>query len=254
MNNFSDDQSAYNSSDENISISKNNINTKNLISTFFLLVTVTFISIYLISKGIPKYFCIPAIIILIILFITELVYITFFMCYSIKENTVTDKPKYPVKINSKEVLKDYIPGIWRYGSRSISYAPINSQKSNSPENSLIITNLNIWAVTVPIGAKIASNSNASKWQWLNMHKEIKNILERIIDSMPLEEMLNSCIPCNIIPINSVKNFDTSDISNAITLITYDNNIYTYSIRSKDDYEKAKLLLINLLPSTQTNQY
>lgn len=247
LNNFSDDQSAYNSSDKNISIANNN--TKNLISTFFLLVIVTFISIYLISKGIPKYLCIPAIIILIILFITELLYLNSFMCYSIKKNTATDKPKYPVKINSKEVLKDYIPGIWRYGYRSFTNSLINSQKSNSPENSLIITNLNIWAVTVPIGAKIASDSNISKWQWLNMHKEIKNILEKIIYSMPLEEILNSCIPCTIIPINSVKNFNTSDISNAITLITYDNSIYTYSIRNKYDYEKAKSLLKNLLPST-----
>ncbi|PKM50306.1 MAG: hypothetical protein CVV02_11785 [Firmicutes bacterium HGW-Firmicutes-7] len=159
-----------------------------------------------------------------------------------------EKDKFVINIGSDEVLCNYIAGIWKYDSDANAYEILGSGKNKAPENSLLITNKNIYAITVPleeIGIE-SSGMNLSKWQWLNMQKEIEGILKKMLNTMMLEELINSCINYIQISKDNIKSIKTNDLSNGLAIVTKDKRKYHYSIRHNEDYERAQKIFAKMI--------
>ncbi|PKM93466.1 MAG: hypothetical protein CVU84_15905 [Firmicutes bacterium HGW-Firmicutes-1] len=213
------------------------------------LIFICLISIFIIKIGVPMWFPIGLIAFMILFLILQI--LEYIRAKSVVTHFSSDEDgKIAVCIDSDEILRDYIAGIWRYGKGAGSYGVLGVGKNMTPENSLLITNKNIFAITVPLegAGVVAAGTDISKWQWLNMQKEIEGLLKEMLDTMTLENLINSCVNCIQIPKHTVKNIKMSDISNGVSIVTIDKKKYSYSIREKEDYARAKIIFesMNLL--------
>jgi hypothetical protein len=148
-----------------------------------------------------------------------------------------------------EILTDYIAGIMRYGSGAVSYSVLDTGKNMAPENCLLITNKGIRAVTVPVSGagKVVSGTDISKWQWMTMQSGIEKALKDMINIMSLGEILHACGKHIFVSGDEIAGIKFSDISNGVTVTTKDKKKYSWSVRDKDDYGRAKNILSAFLP-------
>jgi hypothetical protein len=145
-----------------------------------------------------------------------------------------------------EILTDYIAGIMRYGSGAVSYSFLDTGENMAPENCLLITNKGFRAVTIPVSGagKVISGTDISKWQWLAMQDGIEKALQEMIRIMTLEEILHVCGKHIFILCDEIADIRFSDMSNGVTVITKEKKKYSWSVRNKDDYVRAR----NILPA------
>lgn len=216
---------------------------KGLASSIIWAAIITAASIYLMSIGIPKIIGFAIITVFAGIILIEALQLKRAYSVDTRPDGSNDGCA-QVGIQPDEVLEDYIAGIQRYGWGAGSYAVLGTGKNHTPENALLITNKNIWAVTVPLegAGKVISGTDISMWQCMTMQKEIEGILKGMLAAMTLEELIMTCGKHVLIPRDDIVQVKKSDISFGITFITRSRKKYSYSIRNKEDYEKAKKML------------
>lgn len=198
--------------------------------------------IFFISRGFSK--TISIVIFLIFFLISIFEAITLKRIASVKTKILYESKDGEIITDPHEKIKNYFTGIMRYGSGSGSYSFFGTGKNIAPENSLIFTDKNIWAVSVPLkgSGKVISGTDISKWQWIAMQQDTDKILARMVSSMELKDLIRKCLHHIKIPFKNIKKIEFSDISNGLTITLRHGEKYSYSIRNKKDYMDLKELI------------
>ena len=139
-----------------------------------------------------------------------------------------------------ETLVDTVPAVMQYGkTRSVAF--MGTGKVLLPENALIITNKAIWAFTVPLAGvdKVVADTDIGKWQWMSAYREIIGTLQEMTATLPLYELLKQGRAKRLMRWEELKSAKTLPMSQAISFTRTDGKKFGYSIRLKEDYEKAK---------------
>ncbi|NLI70287.1 MAG: hypothetical protein GX364_05450 [Firmicutes bacterium] len=145
-----------------------------------------------------------------------------------------------VKPEPDEILVDSIPAVMQYG-KTRSVAVLGTGKVLIPENALLITNKAIWALTVPLPGvdKVVADTDIGKWQWMMAYQDIINKLREMISTLQLQELLKQGRARRLMGWKEIKDVETLPLSQAISLTRTDGKRFGYSIRLKEDYQKAK---------------
>lgn len=210
---------------------------------FLILTIITSIAaIFFISRGFSKTISIT--VLLVFLLLTAIEAITLKRVVSVKTRSLNDLKDREIITDPQEEIKKYFAGIMRYGSGSGSYSFFGTGKNIAPENSLIVTNKNIWVVSVPLegSGKVISDTDISKWQWMTMQEDVERILAEMAGTMKIKELIENCLDHIKIPFDGISKIVFSDISNGLTISTKKGSKYSYSVRNKKDYKSLKQLL------------
>lgn len=217
-----------------------------LIIFLILTIIISIALIFFISRGFSKTISIAIFLVFFSLAIFEA--ITLKRIASVKTRPIYKSKDKKIMIDPREKIIKYFTGIMRYGSGSGSYSFFGTGRNIAPENSLIFTDKNIWAVVVPIegSGKVISGTDISKWQWIAMQKDIEKILSKKVSTMKFKDLIENCLDYIKIPFNNINKITLSDISNSFTITTKDRDKYSYSVRNKKDYKDLKDLLNPLI--------
>lgn len=145
-----------------------------------------------------------------------------------------------VELEPGEVLVDTIPAVMQYG-KTRSVAVLETGKVLTPENALLITNKAIWALTVPLPGvdKVVASADIGKWQWMSAYQDIIHALRKMIAALPLHEVLKQGRAKRLIGWDEIKDAKTLPFTQTISLTGTDGKKFGYSIRLKEDYQRAK---------------
>jgi hypothetical protein len=146
-----------------------------------------------------------------------------------------------IKIDRSEKVIGHIAGIMRSGWASRSYEFYGTGQVKTSENAMVITDRRILFITVPLpGAdKIVAGTSIPSLQWLIAKKDIEDKLEEMISSMSLEDIFQTNPRNFSINLNEIKKVQIGRHSQALKFVTQDNKKYSYSIRDKEDFIRAK---------------
>ena len=213
-----------------------------LIIFLILTVIISIVLIFFISRGFSKIISIAIFLVFFSLTLFEAT--TLKRIALVKTRSIYKSRDKKIIIDPGEKIIKYFAGIMRYGSGSGSYSFFGTGRNIAPENSLIFTDKNIWAVVVPIegSGKVISGTDMSKWQWVAMQEDIEKILSKMVTTMKLKDLIENCLDYIKIPFNNINNITLSDISNGFTIKTIDGDKYSYSARNNKDYKDIKKLL------------
>lgn len=139
-----------------------------------------------------------------------------------------------------ETLVDSIPAVMQYG-KTRSVAAMGTGKVLTPENALLMTDKAIWALTVPLAGadKVVADTDIGKWQWISAYREVIDGLQKMISTLPLDELLKQGRAKRLMGWEELKGAKALPASQAISLTRADGKKFGYSIRLKEDYERAK---------------
>ena len=213
-----------------------------LVRSVVMALIVTAAAILLMSVGLPIYIGIPIIAVFALIIVVGV--IQYKRARSVDTKPVENTGGAETAVDPGEVLTDYIAGLRRYGRGAGSYSVLGTGRNLAPENSLLVTNKNIWAVTVPLegAGKVISGADISEWQWLAMQKDIENTLKGMVDAMTLEDLVKTCGKCVKVSRSEIIRIKTADISQGVTFFTSNRRKYSYSIRNREDYEHLKKIM------------
>jgi len=225
-----------------------------LLIFMILTIIVSAVSIFFISRGFSKTIGIAAFLVFLLLTIFEAV--TLKRVISVKNRSLNDLKDRKIIIDPREKIKKYFTGIMRYGSGSGSYSFFGAGRNIAPENSLIVTDKNIWVVSVPLkgSGKVISGTDISKWQWIAMQEDIERVLAEMVGTMKLSELIENCLSHIKISFDNINKIVLSDISNGLTITTKNGNKYSCSIRKEKDYKSLKQLLGPLIDKLNNINY
>lgn len=207
------------------------------VSAFLVLLALFFI--YL---GVPWYFC--AVMLLLAVAITGVEAMSLKRAAAVKLDAHEEGPsEAAIELEPGEHLLETIPAVMQYG-KTRSVTVLGTGQVLTPENALVITNKAIWALTVPLpGAdKVVAGTDVGKWQWLNAWQDIAAKLREMLSSLPLEEVLKQGRAKRLLKLEELKAVKTIPFTFALSFITANGRKYSYSVRVKEDYEKAKTIL------------
>ncbi len=212
-----------------------------LIIFLIFTIIVSIALIFFVSRGFSRTISIAIFLVFFSLTIFEA--ITLKRIYSVKTRAI-HRSMDRIIIDPGEKIIKYFAGIMRYGSGAGSYSFFGTGRNIAPENSLILTDKNIWAVAVPIegSGKVISGTDMSKWQWIAMQEDIEKILSKMTNTMKFKDLIENCLDYIRIPLDTINNITFSDISNGLTIKTVGGDEYSYSIRDNKDYRYLKKLL------------
>ena len=208
-----------------------------LIVSFALLVTCIIASSYLIDLGMPLFIMIAA--------IALFMFLTIIFSIQLKRiHLISLEPERSAKevvVGKTETIMISIPSIMRYDQGAGSYSILGTGKSFSPENAFLLTNENIWAVTVPVegAGKVIAGTEINKWNWMTDAKEIREQLKQMTEAMTLRQIILSCESHRRIANQDIIWWQAKDSSQGIHFKTIQGITYAYSIRDFSDYEKLK---------------
>lgn len=145
-----------------------------------------------------------------------------------------------IQLEPGEELVDTIPAVMQYGKIRSAVA-LGTGKVLTPENALIITNRAIWALTVPLPGvdTVVSGTDIGKWQWMTSYLDIIDMLQELVATLPLDEVLKQGRANRLMRLEELKNAKTLPFTYAISLTRTDGKKFGYSIRVKEDYQRAR---------------
>jgi len=192
--------------------------------------------------GVPWYICIGVAAVALLFFVLSIIrYLRISAAVSDKADAGETKAEaFDISLDPGEFLVDTIPAVMRYGeTRSVEV--LGTGKILTPENALIITNKAVWAITVPMPGQhqIISGADAGKWQWMAAYEEIADKLNKMTASMTLQSLLEQCRAKRLMRLEEIKRARTLPMTYAISLMSSDKRKFGYSIRTKEDFLKAK---------------
>ncbi len=202
------------------------------------LVIVSVIMLLLMSWGIPAYFGVTVILIMVGLVVMDVLRLKQTVGVDLYELNETEPGEIPLKADENAVL--WIPGVMQvWKTRSAVF--LDTGKVLTTENALLLSSKGIWALTVPLpGAdQVISGTDIGKWQWMNAWQDIADKLDEMVTADTLEEVLRKCRGYKICSLEQISEIKFSDLSQGITIKLKDKKPYTYSIRDKATYLKAQ---------------
>ncbi len=145
-----------------------------------------------------------------------------------------------IELEAGEVLLDTIPAVMQYG-KTRSVVVLETGKVLTSENALLITDKAIWAMTVPLPGedKVVAGADIGKWQWMSAYQDIINGLREMVATLPLHEVLKQGRAKRLLGWDEMKDAKTLPHTQAISLTRTDGKAFGYSIRLKEDYQRAK---------------
>ena len=209
-----------------------------LVKTLALAVLLLGLGVFLLYMRLPWY--LGAVLIVIAAFVVLFDVVVLKRIAAVDLNA-SDKPAVgEVALEPGEILVDSIPAVMQYG-KTRSVAVLGTGKVLLPENALLMTNKAIWALTVPLAGvdRVVADADIGKWQWLSAYQEIINALQEMISTLPLEELLKQGRAKRLMGWEEIKEARTLPFSQAISLTRTDGKKFGYSIRLKEDYQRAK---------------
>jgi hypothetical protein len=149
-----------------------------------------------------------------------------------------------VGLEPEEYLVHTIPAVMEYG-KARSTSVLGTGVIHTPENALIISNKAVWALTVPLqGAdKVIAGVDIGMNQWMWAHKDIDAKLKEMIASLPLDEVLKQGRAKRLMGLEEIKAAKTFPFTRNISLKRTDGKKFRYSIRTPEDYVKAKEIFL-----------
>lgn len=210
-------------------------------SAFLVLLALLFI--YL---GVPWYFGAVMLLLAVAIIVVEAMSLK--RAAAVKLDAHEEGPsEVAIELEPEEHLVETIPAVMQYG-KTRSVTVLGTGQVLTPENALVITNKAIWALTVPLPAadKVVAGTDIGKWQWLNVWQDIAAKLREMLSSLPLEEVLKQGRAKRLLKLEELKAVKTIPFTFALSLVTVDGRKYGYSIRVKEDYERAKEYFARLL--------
>lgn len=150
--------------------------------------------------------------------------------------TTIQSPK--VQLGPGEKLIGYASGIMRSGWRG-GFAILGSGQIKSTENALIVTDKQIYFITVPMegAGKIISGTDISTVQWMLSQEKIKTTLENLINSHDLQGVLDSVVVNATLPRQSIESVEPNGTL-TITFKTKNNQKLVYNFLKKEEYNKT----------------
>ncbi|MFY9484817.1 MAG: hypothetical protein WAP74_04360 [Patescibacteria group bacterium] len=205
------------------------------------------IAIYLISFGVPWYFIIPIPIIGIVFALLSMISIRRISAVNLEHSNLT-APQVSVPIEPNEKVVDYIPGIIKTGFGLRGYEVLGAGKILDSENLMLLTNASVLFVTIPLpgGDKIIQAIDIPMWQWLAASKEIDQKAKDLISSYSLMQMQQLNMIRAGVALQTLDRVKINNIFGSITFVTKTGEKYSYSIRNKENREKAKNLFAQFL--------
>ena len=148
-----------------------------------------------------------------------------------------------VPLLPNEEFVDMIPAVTEYG-KVRSFSILGTGTVIRPENALLFTNEAVWALTVPISGadKVVADTDIGKYQWMFNYEEITALLMEMHATLSLEEMLRQCRAKKLTARSELSDVRTPSMTYAVSFSDGEGHRYGYSIRRKEDYERAKDLL------------
>jgi hypothetical protein len=143
-----------------------------------------------------------------------------------------------IQLEPNEKMTGYATGLIRYGWRG-GHALFGSGQINATENAMIATDKRVCFVTVPIegAGKIIGGMDISTAQWMLSQDKIKQVLEDLIKSKNLQDVLDSVtVNSSIIRQNIVYAKPRGELTIAIK--TTDGQKIMYNFLKKEELEKA----------------
>jgi len=214
---------------------------KQLANTFIMLLVLLAFAVFFAYVGVPWYFCLGVVIIAFLFFALGIIrYRRISAAVDKTDAAEISTEAGDILLDPEEVLVDTIPAVMRYGeTRSVEV--LGTGKILTPENALIITNKAVWAITVPMPGQhqIISGADTGKWQWMVAYEEISDKLRKMVSSMPLQSLLEQCCAKRLMRLTEIKRAHTLPMTYAISLMSFDKRKFGYSIRTKEDFLKAK---------------
>lgn len=188
--------------------------------------------------GVPWYFC--ALIFLLAAAIIAMEIAAIKKAAAVKLDVPNEAGPAAIEVEPEEHLVHAIPAVMQYG-QTRSVAVLGTGQVLTPENALLITNKAIWALTVPLpGAdKVVAGTDIGKWQWMYAWQDITDQLNKMLSSLPLEEVLKQGRAKRLLKLTELKVVKTLPFTFALRFIGNNGKKYGYSVRVKEDYEKAK---------------
>jgi len=202
-------------------------------SAFLIVLALVFVWL-----GVPWYFC--TLIFLLAVAIIALEIATIKKAAAVKLNASYEPVPAAIELEPEEHLVHTIPAVMQYG-KTRSVAVLGSGQVLTPENALLITNKAIWALTVPLpGAdKVVVGTDIGQWQWMYAWQDITDQLYEMLSSLPLEEVLKQGRGKRLLKLSELKEVKTLPFTFALRFIGCNGKKYGYSVRVKEDYQKAK---------------
>jgi len=209
-----------------------------LVKTLGLAVLLLSLAVFLLYIGLPWY--VGAALIVIAAGIVAFDVIVLRRTAAVDLNAPAEPAAGNVELEPDEALVDTIPAVMQYG-KTRSVAVLGTGKVLIPENALLITNKAIWALTVPLPGvdKIVAGADIGKWQWMSAYQDIINALREMVVTLPLREVLKQGRAKRLLGWNEIKDAKTLPFTQAISLTGTDGKRFGYSIRLKEDYQRAK---------------
>ncbi len=151
----------------------------------------------------------------------------------------------PLEAERDEIILDSIPGALRVGlSAKSSTSVMGKGKVGSPENALLFTNKAIYALTVPLmgGDQMVAGADIRIWQWQTAYPDIRDGLNDMITSLPLEEVFKEGRAERLMAWGEIKNITAPPQKNDLSLYRTDGKKFRYAIRQMEDYNKVRGIL------------
>jgi hypothetical protein len=216
-------------------------NIKQLANTFLMLLVLLAFAGGFAYVGVPCYLCLGVVIVAIAFFALGIIrYRRISAAVNKADAGETAAEAGDITLDPGEFLVDTIPAVMRYGAtRSVEV--LGTGKILTPENALLITNKAVWAITVPMPGQhqVISGADAGKWQWMAAYGEIADKLNDMVSSMPLQSLMEQCCAKRLMRLTEIKRARTLPLTYAISLMSFDKRKFGYSIRTKEDFLKAK---------------
>ena len=209
-----------------------------LVKTLGLAVLLLGLAAFLLYIGVPWY--IGAGLIVIAASVVVLDVIVLKRTAAVDLNASNEPVDQNIEPEPSEVLVDTIPAVMQYG-KTRSVAILGAGKVLVPENALLITNKAIWALTVPLPGvdKVVAGADIGKWQWMSAYQDIIHTLREMITTLPQHEVLKQGRAKRLMGWDEIKDIKTLPHTQTISLIRTDGKRFGYSIRLKEDYQRAK---------------
>jgi len=139
-------------------------------------------------SGIPYYVVLPMMVIPVIFIVLEVMALIRFK----KMDAVPAQALPRVLADPQETIAGTVADIMRMRHRG-GYAVLGTGHVHATENALVVTDKNIYAVTVPLAGagKIVGGNDISLWQWMLAGKKIREKLESILASGNLQSALDA---------------------------------------------------------------
>ena len=190
-------------------------------------------------NGIPYYIVLPIMVIPVIFIVLEVMAMIRFK----RMDTIPAQTMPRVLADPQEKTVGTIAGIMRMNHRG-GYAVLGTGRVRASENALIVTDKNIYAVTVPLAGagKIVGGNDISLWQWMLAGKKIREKLEVLLAGGAMQSALDAMAVNQKIIRADISSVTFDDVTHSLTVATRTGVTLQYSTLINDEYLKAKTLL------------